>query len=287
MKYYGKCEMELGESTDFEQIVQTAITKAETSAPLAVIGFNDIFQYLKDVLNSESVEVTAEKRGKLKKLEKTIKLLIAKIKSLEEAEIDFDDEEDSTYLQLDRYTNRLKKVHHKYCELLEKNPYSGRLTYSKLDFSDSEYNEINRAISKKYKNNKKFPSYSEMETFIKKIAEENNLELSDSKIKSESIHCFKKLGELLQNRRRRELYDSHYMFIKESTDPAKNDPSLNLVLTEQYSEGQNKIEKIVQEYVNKQENNTEVSVSNEESSDESNDAGTEGEEDVEIVNGST
>lgn len=85
-----------------------------------------------------------------------------------------------------RYINRLNKVYLKYCEYLESNPYAGRITFSKLNFVDSKYNEINRAISKNYKDNKKFPSYFEMESFIKKVLEQNNMELSDAEIKTES-----------------------------------------------------------------------------------------------------
>ncbi|KAG5894075.1 hypothetical protein JTB14_003932 [Gonioctena quinquepunctata] len=252
-KYYDKYEEDQGESIDFKQVIEASIAKATQSTGKAVVGFKDIYEYLQEISSADSVEVTAEDRIKLKKLGRTIKLLVSKIKQLEEAEINFDDEEDSTYLQLDRYTRRLNLVHQKYCVLLERNPYSGRLTYSKLDFSDSNYNEINRAISKKFKNNKKFPSYFEMKNFIEKVAEENNLELSEPIIKAESVHCFTKLGELLQNRRRRELYDSHYTLIKDNEDPAKDDPSLNSILQKQYSEGQSKVEKLVQEYVKKQE----------------------------------
>lgn len=77
-------------------------------------------------------------------------------------------------------------MHKKYCEILKRNPYSGRITYEKLDFVDSEFNEINRAISKKYKNNEKFPSYYEMEEYIRKVVNEHNLNLAESRIKSES-----------------------------------------------------------------------------------------------------
>ncbi|CAG9822761.1 unnamed protein product [Phaedon cochleariae] len=250
-KYYETCETELGESSNFKQMIQVNMEKAQKSTALTVISFNEIFQHLKELVEAESIEVSNETLIKLKKLKKTIKQLLAHIKKLEESEVDFSDEENSIYLQLDRYNNRLAKVYQKYCELLNKNPYSGRLTYTKLDFVDSEYNEINRAVSKKYKNNKKFPSYVEMENFIKKVVADNNLELSQAKLKSESVHCFKKLGELLQDRRKRELYDSHYMHIKDSVDPAKDNPSLNSTLKTNYEEGQKKIEKIVELYVTK------------------------------------
>ncbi|KAJ8921663.1 hypothetical protein NQ315_010572 [Exocentrus adspersus] len=264
-KYYRKCGAKLGESTNFLKLVDENMVRAKKSPAAAVISFNEILQYVKEVVNTESVEVSEGHRIKLKKLEKMIKLLLMRIRQLENAEINFDDEEDSSYLQLDRYINRLNKVHKKYCELLEKNPYSGRITYEKLDFVDSEYNEINRAISKKYKNNQKFPSYYEMEEYIRKVVTDHTLDLSESKIKSESVRCFKKLGELLQNRRKKELYDAHYAYIRDSEDPAKIDVELDSTLKQNFTEGQIKIEKICEEYIVKEELGEEPVLSDEDS----------------------
>lgn len=73
---------------------------------------------------------------------------------------------------------------------MKSNPYAGRITFSKLNFVDSKYNEVNRAISKNYKDNKKFPSYFEMENFIKQVLQKNQMELSETEIKSESKYIF-------------------------------------------------------------------------------------------------
>ncbi|XP_018571439.1 uncharacterized protein LOC108911089 [Anoplophora glabripennis] len=264
-KYYKKCGAKLNESSNFLKLMEENMIRAEKSPATAVISFNEIFQYVKEVVDTESIEVSEEHRIKLKKLEKAIKLLVMRIKQLENSELDFDDEEDSTYLQLDRYINRLNKVYAKYCELLKKNPYSGRITYEKLDFVDSEFNEINRAISKKYKNNEKFPSYYEMEEYIRKVVNDYNLNLSETKIKTESVRCFKKLGELLQNRRKKELYDAHYLYIRDSEDPANVDKSLDSTLRHNFNEGQVKIEKICEEFRIKEEHGEEAVLSEEDS----------------------
>ncbi|KAJ8934395.1 hypothetical protein NQ314_013436 [Rhamnusium bicolor] len=246
-KYYKRCSVKLRESSNFLRLIEENLQSVQKSPAAAVISFNEVFQYVKELVDAESIEVSEENKIKLKKLEKTIKLLVARIKHLENKEIDFDDEEDSSYLMLDRYINRLNKVHEKYCQLLKKNPHSGRITYEKLDFVDSEYNEINRAISKKYKNNKRFPSYLEMEHHIKKVVAEHNLTLSEAKIKNESAHCFKKLGELLQTRRKKELYDAHYLYIRDSEDPANKDTSLDSTLKQNFNDGQINIDRLFDE----------------------------------------
>lgn len=101
-KYYKKCGAKLSESSDFMKLMEENMNRARKSAATAVISFNEIFQYVKEVVDTESIEVSEEHRIKLKKLEKTIKLLLMKIKHLENSELNFDEEEDSSYLQLDR-----------------------------------------------------------------------------------------------------------------------------------------------------------------------------------------
>lgn len=267
LNYYSKREDTLGDSNDFKNLLLSCSQKAEKSAALAVKGFHDVYQYLKEQVHVDSIEVEKHYVPHIQKLEKAIKQLIKVIKQLEEQEVDFDQEEDSSFLKLERYISRLDKLYKKYCALLKKNPHSGRLTYAKLDFVDSDYNEINRAISKKF-NNRKFPSYYEMEKFIEKVAKDNKLDLSEEKIKKESIQCFKRLGELLQNRRRKELYDSHITLINDTDDPAKEDSELNTVLKNSYIEGQKKIDKLVEGFVNRAEESG--SSSSDDDSDKSN-----------------
>lgn len=60
--------------------------------------------------------------------------------------------------------------------------------------------------------------------------------------------CFKHLGNILQKKRRQELYDSHLDFIELTEDPAVKDVGLENVLRKNYSEGKGKIDEICQKY---------------------------------------
>lgn len=61
-------------------------------------------------------------------------------------------------------------------------------------------------------------------------------------------HCFKKLGEVLQMRRKRELYDTHCMYIQDSADdPANKDPNLQKALKSNFVKAQTQIETLCQE----------------------------------------
>ncbi|XP_044751939.1 uncharacterized protein LOC123311889 [Coccinella septempunctata] len=251
---------------------QTRIAKESVSC--CIISFRDVYQHLKDSLNSQSIELPKQQWKHVRKLELFMQKLLEKLKELEDAEIDFDDddEDNSAYIKHDKYSQRLNKVYKKYCEILKKNPYAGRITHERLDFVSSSHNEINQAISKKYKNNKKFPSYDELSAFIQTVVEEKKLSLSGADLKIECELCFKKLGDLLQTRRKKELYEVHQKYMTEE-DPAKNNDDLEKRLRISFKEGKVRIDQICQEYVKKQELGVvgeEVDLSESENNDEDN-----------------
>ncbi|CAH1998708.1 unnamed protein product [Acanthoscelides obtectus] len=103
-RFYKKCDDVLNKNSEFKKLLLKCLNKSENASPeKATIAFNEVFTFVKEIADVSSIEVDKETRLKLKKLEHCMKALKKKIKKLEVAEIDFDDEEDSVYLQLDRY----------------------------------------------------------------------------------------------------------------------------------------------------------------------------------------
>ncbi|RZC42560.1 Daxx domain containing protein [Asbolus verrucosus] len=264
-KHFNNCNS-LHEEPNLKQMLQEQIGSAKFSAPDAVISFQRIYSYLLDNINGTSIEISEENLRKIRKLERTCKLLLKKLKQLEETELDFSDESDSTYMQIDRYSQRLSKVYNKYCQLMKRSPHTGRLLYEKIRFVSSKYDEINRAITKAYKHNK-FPTYYDVEKCVRNCTSKNNLPLTEADIKEESRNCFTKLGNLMQLRRKKELYEVHCGFITLSEDPANNDPELKSKLQESLVEGDKKMKEVVEKYVKLQDNNITVNMS--EDSDDS------------------
>ncbi|KAL3281468.1 hypothetical protein HHI36_004677 [Cryptolaemus montrouzieri] len=201
--------------------------------------------------------------------------IVEKLEELNEAEIDFDDEVNSTYLKHDKYSQRL-------CQIYKNiNPYTGRITHDQLDFVSSHYDVINLAICKKYKNNSVFPSYDELTTFIQKLVDKNELSLSSTEIQVESKHCFQKLGDLLQLRRKRELYEAHSSHILDKRDPAEDDKTLDAILQKNLKEAKKKFDQVCEEFVKKQElgtNKEEIDCSDTNDENEDNDEADKNEE---------
>ncbi|XP_045470223.1 uncharacterized protein LOC123677625 [Harmonia axyridis] len=253
IKMFRSLSEEFSKTEYLNKFLRKQTKTAGQSVSCCIISFRDVYQHLKDNLNSKSIELPKEHWKHVRKLEKFMEQVLAKLKELEETEVDFDEDEDrSAYILHAKYAQKLNQAYNKYCGILKKNPYSGRLTYERLDFVSSNYNEINQAISKKYKNNKIFPSYSELATFIESIVADKKLPLNSIETKRESEHCFKELGELLQTRRKKELYEAHEKYLI-GNDPAKNDEELEKKLRISSKEGKVRLEQICQEYVTKQE----------------------------------
>lgn len=102
-KYYKKCEHQLIECADFKKLIEANLKRVDSSISQALICFGEVFMHVKDLFQVNTVEVTKKEKIKLTKLEHAIKLLVKQIKDLEEVEVDFADEEDSSYMQLERH----------------------------------------------------------------------------------------------------------------------------------------------------------------------------------------
>lgn len=72
-------------------------------------------------------------------------------------------------------------------------PHAGKITYNRLDFAKSKYNEFNKALNKTYKNNKKFPTYWEVDKIIRQCNEQKNMNLTENQILSEGMLSFSRL----------------------------------------------------------------------------------------------
>lgn len=265
---------------NFKKMLLQEISAAEQSALCAVHSFQRIYTYLMDHVVGQTIEVEEDDMPKIKKLDKAMRLILKKIKQLENEEIDFSDEENSSYLQLERYTERLNKIHVKYCQLIKRNPHVGRLLYDKIQFVSAKHNEINYAITKLVKRNT-FPTYYDVEKCVRKCVTESKLPLSEGDIKDESLLCFKRIGDLMQSRRKKELYEVHSASGSLNEDPALKDPELSKKLKISYEEGEKKLKEVIEAFVKKQENNVVVEDAVDPDSDDSNhkSSGTGSEED--------
>nr|CAD7258377.1 unnamed protein product [Timema shepardi] len=103
--------------------------------------------------------VPVEHRKIVKKLTKVMRILHYKILKLETQEVDFDDDNDSSYLKLQRYRDRFCKVRKKLCEYV---PELDRHKKYKITFSGTPFTELNRRIESFVNKKKEFPDYHDV-----------------------------------------------------------------------------------------------------------------------------
>nr|XP_034195866.1 uncharacterized protein MAL13P1.304-like [Osmia lignaria]XP_034195867.1 uncharacterized protein MAL13P1.304-like [Osmia lignaria]XP_034195868.1 uncharacterized protein MAL13P1.304-like [Osmia lignaria]XP_034195871.1 uncharacterized protein MAL13P1.304-like [Osmia lignaria] len=232
----------------------------------------------------------------MRKCEKYIKLL-------EESEVDFDQENNSNYIKLERYKHRIVELHQIYCECIGESADAGRQYLRPKHFSTTGIVSVDHAItsfinSKMSKRSKLkkigaftnaliFPDYRDILECVTKCNEMNNLGLDNKKQQQIAKKAFTELGEYLQRSRRNDYWDTFSLFFenKDDDDPALKDRQLAEKLMQNKQEGEKRLANVFQEYVKKQEEKNDHSTDSETSSEnEENEEDCTENEDMDINN---
>lgn len=200
-------------------------------------------------------------RKHLVKLNNTLKVLKKKIKRLEQKEVNWSDDEDSVYIQLDRYRAHCCKVYKKVCDITGKLPDAERVYLRKVSFSGSSYPEINHVIEKYYNKRREFPDFHDIKKLVEQESARKNINLTPIKIHQVAAAAFKEFGEQLKRLRQ---YDDYNIMIdyledgensddseKNCEDPAIGDPELEEKLKRNAEVGEKRLQNIIDEFANK------------------------------------
>lgn len=260
--YYDKLKRSNCNLKELEYILDRDIN-IQYDGMLACSRFEQTFRFLKNkiVELENNISLPGPKKQQLKKLEQTLALINRRIAKLETAEIDFDDEENSHYMQAAKYKERAVKIFKKICEIRKEDSNIGRPLYTKVNFTKSKYPQFNKAINKQFKDSLQFPTYYEMDRCIRKCVNDKGLDIHEEELQAEVKFCFEKLGSSMKQKRALELYDVHSEFISGTEDPAVNDEEVSNKLRENYSNGQKRMDAILEKYTRMQESGVDPNVS--------------------------
>lgn len=259
-----------------------------------------------DDVDWEEDTMNPQTKRKLKKIEQVMKMCQQKINSLEEAEVDFDDEDNSDYIKLERYKERMVKLYAEYCKITGDNMDAGRpylrpkhLNPTNITSVDQAItNFINAKITKRNKLKKNgrftddliFPDYNDILMCVSDCNEKKQLGLDKKEQCQIAQKAFTNLGEYLQRVRRNDYWDTFSLFLENKPeDPALKNPELAQKLNENKELGEKKLTQVFSEYVKKQEemkdlvkkDATNIENDNDEDNLESNDEDENSEEDDE------
>ncbi|KAG5344688.1 DAXX protein, partial [Acromyrmex charruanus] len=237
----------------------------------------------------EDNEENFETRRKVKKILHVMKRCDAIIKKLDEQEVDFDEENNSNYMKVERYKQKMTQLYDKLCELTGENADAGRtylrpkhLNVTRIIAVDQAItNFINCKITQRNRLKKKgsltdnliFPDYSDILECVNRCNEKKKLGLKQKKRERMAEKAFKELGEYLQRSRRNDYWDTFSLYLENSEDPATKDKDLAKKLADNRIEGEKRLAAVFEKYTKKQtelrdQNNEEIISEEEEEEDE-------------------
>lgn len=256
LKYYHSVHPDYVTSKNFRKTILTTIEEIEKEPHLVYMKLKLIIEELDArrkckavVFTQDSVEVKGTgdetKDVHLKKLYKALVKVKRHIADLEEAEVDWDDDDNSSYLKKVRFEKRacdiyekVKKLetfethsetklfYFKICEITGESTHAHRIVKKPIKFKGSEFPEFNKKLTKIVNQNNSFPNYLSVLKCLDYCNKKHQFGLMQEQMKRIAQDAFEKLGKKLQERRKMDFYETAQFYVGKNKDPAKEDPEL-------------------------------------------------------------
>lgn len=120
---------------------------------------------------------------RIRKLNRTLYTITKRISALEEADVDWNDDDDSSYLQVERYKKRACQIYEKICDLTGESKSAHRQMKQPILFKDSPYPQFNRTLSAFVNRMHEFPDYYDVLKLLEHCNKEKELGLASFEMK--------------------------------------------------------------------------------------------------------
>lgn len=198
-----------------------------------------------------------KRKAHLKRLNKALRQCNREIRRLEEAECDWDDEEDSSYVRLGKYKSRFITIQKKINNLEGMKTSFGRACDKKFKTEASRIPEVNNRIQDLVNKERRFPDYHDIIKIYQSVVEDKGLDYSKQELSYKAKETFVQVGRHLKDRRYRDdmaVIDSYIPDDKNEEEPPEKDSSeLRSILEQNDKAAEERINKLVNEFVDKQE----------------------------------
>lgn len=166
------------------------LQEAQPNATLAGDKIDNVEPVVSSALNLLSVNApgsrfpTAPSSGnkrtddRIRKLNRTLYTITKRIRTLEEADVDWNDDDDSSYLQVERYKKRACQIYEKICDLTGENKSAHRQIKQPIIFKDTPYPQFNRTLSAFVNRMHEFPDYHDVLKLMEHCNKEKELGLT-------------------------------------------------------------------------------------------------------------
>jgi hypothetical protein len=149
---------------------------------------------------------------------------------LEEVEVDWEDDDNSAYLKKVRFEKRACEIYHKICEITGESTHAHRIVKKPISFKGTDFPEFNKQLQKIVNKKNAFPNFRDVLKSLDFCNKKHNYRLSQDQLKYIAQDAFEKLGKILQQRRKNDLYETTTFYVGKAKDPAKEDPELRVQL---------------------------------------------------------
>ncbi|OWF44789.1 histone-lysine N-methyltransferase, H3 lysine-79 specific-like [Mizuhopecten yessoensis] len=206
-----------------------------------------------------AVPVSKGSQRQIRRLEKLLEDIRNKIEELKNADLSLDalGEEDSAYIQEDRYQHKFVKVWKKLCELKGAESNTGRPVERRFFYKGTRYPEVNRKLEKFINKHKIFPDFHDVQKVIRDTSKQKKLGLSGPAVDRLAREAFQDIGEKLQERRIRDLRKTSPGHLPDEQglreDPALRDPELKKRLDDNRKIGKGKLYDVLEKFCKWQE----------------------------------
>lgn len=257
LKYYHEVHPDYVNSKSFMKDVRTTTLNIRNNSKLVYYSLQSIVAELNTrrkagsaIMVNEDTNLSPEDQKlnrKLKKLNQALVHCSKKIREFEEADVNFDEEVNSSHLLAERYKDRACKIYEKICDLTGESRHAHRAVRKPIRFSETSYIEFNKAVQAFVNKTLKFPDFMDILKIMQHCNTQFDYGLRADDQKRIAQTAFQGLGGLLQKRRRLDLYETVEHFTNHQRDPASEDAALTAKL-----EANKKVyAKLIDEVINK------------------------------------
>lgn len=171
LKYYQECHPDFVTSKNFLKSLRDVTNEIRKEPHLVYTKLKEVIDELDTRRKSKATvftnEDSVEMKGTgdetkdlyLKKLYKALVKIKRHIADLEEAEVDWDDDEDSSYLKKVRFEKRACEIYNQICEITGESSHAHRIVKKPIKFKGTEFTEFNVKLQKLVNKKKSFPNY--------------------------------------------------------------------------------------------------------------------------------
>ena len=244
-------------SLEKKSAVKVSEVQTEDKTKLQVFNKNLYGSKSGDEGNEISSGCTSKKKPSEKhilKLEKALQVCAKQIEKCEEAEIDWENDDESTFVLADKWKKKFMLIYNKLAQYKGTSNSLERSSDKKFKFEDSKFPEINKKIEKFVNKTKSFPDFWDVKKQIEKVNIDSSLNLTDMQMHNEAEKIFISVGKKLKKRRNIDDGTVMYSYLKpdDSGDPASEDTELDSRLKQLGKVAEQKINTVFEHFVEKQ-----------------------------------